>query len=223
MQLEFIRNSCDLYDDGCENEAIRIAVSVTVLLIKTRVNTPIVEHMLKKEKIYGLKIYSTNTTDMMKPIAPETIKEMSKGRRFKLNPLRTESSPASSFFFLLGNGNSPYLGYSDHEFVSPGYMTLDCYLKQVVLCDIDEKRKPYPLTRKDLVLIARNKDGGAHVDGNLNPVEYVKHKLGFDIATGLDGEKITTADRHLVALRQIGYEILNSGLERQINSMLESC
>ncbi len=70
------------------------------------------------------------------------------------------------------------------------------------------------LSRKDIVLTATNKDGGAHVDQKLTPAYEM---LAADGAVGSfiwesDGVKqefpITKA--HLVALRQIGHEVLRS-------------
>ena len=70
------------------------------------------------------------------------------------------------------------------------------------------------LTRRNIVLAAANKDGGAHVDPKLD-LEYAA--LAKESATGAlvyqrDG-KVTTypfANAHLVAIRQMGYELLHS-------------
>jgi hypothetical protein len=67
-------------------------------------------------------------------------------------------------------------------------------------------------SRKDLVLTAADKDGGAHVDAALT--EYYKvlmtsGQLGF-IRAGENGTFQPIIDAHLGYLRQIGHEILNS-------------
>jgi hypothetical protein len=68
-----------------------------------------------------------------------------------------------------------------------------------------------PITRKQLVLAAANKDGGAHVDSKLTR-EY--EKLAADGALGhFLGEpmpNIPITDGHLMALRQVGFEVLHS-------------
>jgi len=66
------------------------------------------------------------------------------------------------------------------------------------------------IRRRDLVLAASNKDGGAHVDSKLTP-EYEKlttdfwRRIDYD-----DGSDIPLQEVHLIGLRQLGYEILNS-------------
>lgn len=65
------------------------------------------------------------------------------------------------------------------------------------------------LTRRKIVWAAANKDGGAHVDDLKQEDEYAKLAAPgyFDQVTDLGGPFI---DAHLVALRQMGYELLNS-------------
>lgn len=72
------------------------------------------------------------------------------------------------------------------------------------------------ITRRDLILSAANKDGGAHVDEFLDE-NYFKITEGMGMAIQL----VSTEDRplvetqplrevHLASLRQIGFEVLNS-------------
>ena len=74
------------------------------------------------------------------------------------------------------------------------------------------------LTRKDIILAAANKDGGAHMDEKLEP-NY--ERLAASGALGMYASQITVGDGtrvdlpplengHLVYLRQMGYEVLNS-------------
>jgi hypothetical protein len=70
------------------------------------------------------------------------------------------------------------------------------------------------ITRKDIVLGAANKDGGAHVDQKLSP-EYAALARDGAIGTftyGAEGEFTvgTFRDAHLVSLRQMAFEVLNS-------------
>ena len=70
------------------------------------------------------------------------------------------------------------------------------------------------LTRQDVVLAAANKDGGAHVDAKLTP--------NYESLMNLDGQGLEPdvpsqrrdfqpiIDAHLVFLRQMGFELLNS-------------
>lgn len=63
------------------------------------------------------------------------------------------------------------------------------------------------LTRKKIVLAAANKDGGAHVDDLTQEYAELAAPGYLDQVIDLDGPFI---DAHLAALRQMGYELLNS-------------
>jgi hypothetical protein len=62
------------------------------------------------------------------------------------------------------------------------------------------------VSRRDIALVAANKDGHAHVDATLT-AEYQKLKTG--LWAMLDTGK-PVSDHHLLYLRQMGFEILNS-------------
>ena len=71
-----------------------------------------------------------------------------------------------------------------------------------------------PLFRRDVILVAAEKDGAAHVDEDLPP-EYEKLVTGEGwefVQKHPDGSetRIPAADFHLVWLRQMGYELLHS-------------
>jgi hypothetical protein len=61
------------------------------------------------------------------------------------------------------------------------------------------------LTRKEIVLVAANKDGGAHVDDEL-PAKYKRLVKGYYQTE--DGRFF--ANHNALCLRQMGYEMLNS-------------
>jgi hypothetical protein len=63
-----------------------------------------------------------------------------------------------------------------------------------------------PLSRKVLIRVAADKDGGAHVDADL-PAHYEQLLKGVwqDMRSGA-----LIPDHHLLYLRQIGYEVLHS-------------
>lgn len=70
------------------------------------------------------------------------------------------------------------------------------------------------LSRKRLVLVAANQDGGAHVDAQLDrQYEALESGAGWMMTRNPDDgppEKLPLRNGHLAALRQIGYEILHS-------------
>jgi hypothetical protein len=109
----------------------------------------------------------------------------------------------------MGGGKSEYIPQLGNgppvQFSAP----LSKWWDQVVMV-LNSQR----ITRRDIVLVAANKDGGAHVDANLTP-EY--GALAKDGAVGsfvyaTQGQRMETPIQHahLVWLRQLGYELLHS-------------
>ena len=70
------------------------------------------------------------------------------------------------------------------------------------------------LTRKSIVLAAVNQDGGAHVDLDVSSGYRALATDGaagtYTRDTGAGYALVSASDAHLVALRQMGYELLNS-------------
>ncbi len=69
------------------------------------------------------------------------------------------------------------------------------------------------LNRRDLILDAANKDGGAHVAATLPPI-YDKTRLGAGMEVEIDFRtdpvRVPFENVHFASLRQIAYEVLNS-------------
>ena len=59
-------------------------------------------------------------------------------------------------------------------------------------------------------MVASNKDGGAHVDKKLSKEYGETAKSGFLGTITVGDTTIPIDNTHLTALRQIGYELLNS-------------
>ena len=68
------------------------------------------------------------------------------------------------------------------------------------------------ISRKDVTLSAANKDGGAHVDPDLDPnTIFLKNGCGTLTVRTKKGDSLTQfKDSHFYLLRQFGYELLNS-------------
>ena len=70
------------------------------------------------------------------------------------------------------------------------------------------------ISRRDIVLAAANKDGGAHVDSKLSAEYEALAKYGavgtFVYQTQGQRVEAPIQDAHLVSLRQLGYELLHS-------------
>jgi len=67
------------------------------------------------------------------------------------------------------------------------------------------------VSRKDVALTAANKDGGSHVDAKLTPT-YERLVNSEDLGYFMDehGTQTPITGHHYVALRQMGYELLDS-------------
>lgn len=89
------------------------------------------------------------------------------------------------------------------------YINIVKWLDEIIFCIMDEEHKSHILRRKELIHSARDQDGGGHFDLKLKVISYYKSKMGEKIGEQ-NGKDITTKNFHLIMLRQLGYEILNS-------------
>ncbi len=196
-QLGFLRRSCQFYDEGEVDEAIRIAVPIRTIIHDTRNSTSLLMHLNAK----GIKLWSS-----IKGAPENTIWYRGMGL---------------SKQWRYGNRAGASYGPSFDDVPETVLLPVSDWWNQIVYV-FSRRPKEDPtgeievlrLSRKDIVLTATNKDGGAHVDQKLAPAYEM---LAADGAVGSfiwesDGVKqefpITKA--HLVALRQIGHEVLRS-------------
>ena len=187
-QLTFIENSCASFDRGCEDESIRMAVCLRVLF-----------HDTKNQKSLLTRMGARQT-----------------GVLSTVPPLPTGAVLFTGMYRLIlavpGNPRiSVPLGEAPHkEFVLP-----DHWWEQVIYVGGSPMRGGVPgpqlrIRRKDIVLCAADRDGGAHVDPRLT-AEY--HALVEGLWRGTKGPphtEISVLDDQFVLLRQMGYEVLNS-------------
>ncbi|WP_146105503.1 hypothetical protein [Psychrosphaera saromensis] len=124
-------------------------------------------------------------------------------------------SPQAVMFHGMGqrtissDGSSSYYPSLD-EGPEKRYVPVSKWWDQVVFV-LNPKTK---LTRKSIVLAAANKDGGAHVDNKLSPdyAGLAKEGAVGTLVYKVNGKESKTdiQDAHLVALRQMAHELLNS-------------
>lgn len=69
--------------------------------------------------------------------------------------------------------------------------------------------RPLKVRRRDIILTAANKDGGAHVDPILTR-EYDELRLGTWTAVAHDGTESKVTQQQFIFLRQAAFEVLNS-------------
>jgi hypothetical protein len=185
-QIGFLERSCNSYDAGYHDEAIRIATVLRVIIHDTKSSISLLKHL--------------NSTT--------------------INILSTTDEPKKRTIFFMGMGISRVVvdGKNSYSVYIPQlgdgpisyFVPLSKWWNQIVMV-LDGKHR---LTRRSIVLAAANKDGGAHVDKKLTE-EY--EALAKDGATGylvykFDSKTVEIPDTnaHMVSLRQMAYEVLNS-------------
>jgi hypothetical protein len=170
-QLGFLERSADAFDRGHQDEAIRIAVSIRVILHETPSSRPLLAHLGAR----NVRLVSTARWVDRAPIFADLLSMLGPGGAQA--PLGQSSTrlelPAATWWsqivYAVGRGG---------------------------------------ITRKNLVLGAANRDGGAHVDERLTEDYEQLTKLWTRVTD--DGEAGEDMPVHLIGLRQMAWELLNS-------------
>jgi len=184
-QLGFIGRSAQLFDNGFPDEAIRIAVSIRVLMHQTKNSTSLLTHM----GVENIKVAST------------------------YHPLGPATNPSSLFGFgqiALEEGKAQFIPHGGSAAVK-AYIPSSSWWEEAVLTLSEHDS----ITRKDIVLGAANKDGGAHVELKLIPFyEHLARDggLGVNVWEDRQGELLIEKVEygHLWCLRTMAYELLAS-------------
>ncbi len=190
-QILFLRNSASNYDKGDIEEAIRIAMAARVLIHQTNHSTSLLTHLNSTE----IKLSSSVTT---------------------------VASSNESIFHGMGItscsiNNNPTLSFKarlPEESEMDKLPLQDWWNQTIYILQLPNTIESVKLSRKDLVLEAANKDGGAHVDDNIKPIYktlLTSGSLGeIGLIIGNKEQRISIENAHFVALRQIAHELLNS-------------
>lgn len=193
-QLGFIQRSCEIFDRGERDEAIRIATQLRVILNPGGGSKKsLLQHLGVHKRI---KLLST---------CP--------GVSSNASPFQG----MGSFRYESDGINTSRVFYAPLENAPVAYeMKLREWWNQIVyVLPSTSPAEPNPvLRRRDIILSAVNKDGGAHFDAVL-PLEYEQLAAPGAVngwVTELDGVEHTTptVGAHFVCLRQMGYEVLHS-------------
>lgn len=177
-----MKRSAESYDQGYEDEAIRLAVCLRVLLHDTSESTSLLTHLGEKNRIYWDSRAAIDI-GMEKECDSCFVMVQVAGKMSKYIP-------------VLERGPIPML-QSDFE----------TWWNGVVIIDGKGKK----ITRRQLILAVANKDGGAHVSASLSS-EYAdltrNNSFGW---SAIDGEKtVPLKGAELAAIRQISHEILKT-------------
>lgn len=190
-QIDFLELSCSAFDSGNENEALRIATIIRVLVHDTDKSISLLTQLIFKSKLIFL--------DSSLPIDPQLVDPKKKEYVFQGLPglvgIKVASMQAKFIApLLLREGARGPVSFS--EWWEKG-------------CIPGDNRKRY--SRKQLILWMANKEGGAHVDTKISMAyrELSNSSLGMSFFVGgiKKGFNNSPAD---ASVRQIAWEILNT-------------
>jgi len=192
-QLEFIRASCIGFDAGMRSEAIRIAAGLRILFHDGK-------SLVSQLGARNLRLLSTQGGPPPEFLA--MIEKLSGGSVDRRNlwseslvMARSNGAGEVKLVPPLGDGPMPPLPIGLEEWLAE---------------TIYQNPKSGPLTRHQLFKWAANKDGGAHVDLEGMPAAYAGYSAPDAYSPIYLGQDAPIEELHLVALRQLGYEVLNS-------------
>lgn len=185
-QTEFLNRSARAYDDGFRSEAKRLAVALRILLHDTGESTSLLTLLGRKDMLF----YDT-----------------------ALNYDQQSGIPTHGLFMTqMGPGNVvqyvPPIDDGSPSRYQKGKVPFDDWWETVVLADAAGSK----LTRREIVLAVANKDGGAHVDPDLDGAYANLTKLGgisLKYYVG-DVEHQMATPPELASIRQIAHEVLKS-------------
>ena len=181
-QLGFLWRSCAAYDQGYVDEAVRIATVIRVLIHDTPQSTS----LLKNLNALHILLSSTVVTDPH--IKPVFMTSMGRLRATGTETTRTANTDPTALKIQIAVAE---------------------WWNQVVYI-----YGSVHATRKQLVLGAANKDGGAHVDSGLTKEYEALLMTGqrgwFYYSPTSDDHFEPVKNEHLLYIRQMGFELLNS-------------
>jgi hypothetical protein len=189
-QLRFLERSSAAYDGGFQDEAIRIATCIRVLIHDTSRSTSLLNHLAAT----GIRLLST-CMDIRRMLGgSDPFYAGARMQHFNGMALFGEGGYRTKL------GNGPV-----HE-----CLRVDDWWDQTVYV-LDANNH---LSRRDIVICAANRDGGAHVDERLTPdyeLLITAGSLGVLVSQN-QGERMgqPISNGHFLALRQMAYELLNS-------------
>lgn len=213
-QLSFLRTSCERFDAGDKREAIRIATVMRVLFHDTtdRRGRPrsvsVLSHLNAKDRV---SLFSSCDPP------PDVIEYAGMGRVYMNVTKGYEVSRRIEP--VLDDAAHPDVAVSVEDWWQmPVYVSRYDGRLKVVGSLSDITGKDWIIRRKNIILGAVNKDGGAHVDAELAP-DYEQlaasgalrmFEMEIVLANGETVRLPPLKDAHLVFLRQMGHEVLQS-------------
>jgi len=178
-QLIFLRNSSEAYDRGDREEAVRVAVILRVFFHQTTQSTSLM-------RLLGIE-------DSVRLLT--TIDDA-----YKFDPITGRSESVIAMWVTFNPDYTLPLGRATRRNIVP----LIDWWNQSVICLEGE-----PVTRRQVILAAANKDGGAHIDPE--PTGAARKLIAGAVTYQPKGssEEFALGNVHFALLRQFAYEILN--------------
>jgi hypothetical protein len=181
----FLERSSKAYDEGYLSEAKRMAVTLRVLLHDTSSSKSILFLLNKKNMLFYDTSIDYDPANLLPTLGLVVLELGPTGGKY-VAPLDEGAPPRYK------NGKVPF----------------DVWWNKIVLVDKNKNK----FTRKDIVLSVADKDGGAHVDPQLDKpyAELTRYySIGWKYISSGE-EKHFTTPPELASIRQISHEILKS-------------
>jgi hypothetical protein len=218
-QTTFLHRSCKIFDDGEYDEAIRLAVTLRVLLHQTKQSTSLLDHMGIKHRLNFID------TGIYRHILKDTLQRFVDG----VNPGATVSAtnPADVGLVEQGYIESGQVGWYAPLRLRrfPRSSPFGAAIRDISKFDswwndpLVETTNQKLFSRANLVLIMANQDGGGHVDAGLD-ADYQdlcidplgRAEVHFGPIKKAPGEAIRDIKNNVAfaSIRQIAYEFLTT-------------
>ncbi len=180
--IEFIESSADAFDNGFKGESKRLAVSLRVLLHDTRSSTSLLKQLDKKNHSFINTALAFDEDNVASHCGLVNISATNQGAEF-IAPLDGA---------IVGTKN---------------WTPFEDWWNQAVFVDKDRRK----ITRNEITTRLANKDGGAHVDPNLDE-KYAalsrKNSIGWVMTDGTNERPLEGPEK--AAVRQIAHEVLKT-------------
>lgn len=196
-QAGFLESSCKNFDSGTEDEALRIAAVLRILLHDTGMSHSLLFQLGLKDKLQFI--------DSLLPIDPQPV-----GRKNGVTTFVVQGLPGLIGITFVTKGVT-----KGGKFVAPlsvregakGQIPFSIWWENECIPGHDSKR----YSRKQLILTMANKEGGSHVDTEIDNAykQFAKSSLGFTFKVGgLETGSVNSAAD--VSVRQIAWEVLET-------------
>ncbi|HEY4083420.1 MAG TPA: hypothetical protein VGM81_22245 [Burkholderiaceae bacterium] len=189
-QLRYLTSSCEAYDKGDKEEAIRIAGVLRTMFHDRGTNISVLTHVMNETKS------SVRVLSSIRPLGPEVIQGGGLSWTVYTGGLGVEPTAISEPLFL-----------NDFRKVRRWLMVGDWWNEEIYRTF---GQPGTSVTRAELCKIAADKDGAAHVDSKL-PEKYLRlHKPQMGMVINGVNIGFPQTNQHFADLRQLGFEVLSS-------------